>query len=98
MAAASPHGPAPTTTASTTAGWDPVSPLPSSISRADDLVAPCPDADVAYRRFRQGLDPVQVPPGRRRQVLELARRPRRRLPAVEPLVLRLHTVQRRDIG
>src|SRR5687768_15661010 len=37
---------------------------PWSIRPADDLISPCPDADERDRRLDQGLDSIEVRPGR----------------------------------
>ncbi len=62
IAAASPHGPAPMTTASSALSRrPPVRRLPSC---PDDLVPPRPHADVRDRRLDKLLDPIEVSPRR----------------------------------
>src|SRR5215208_5838789 len=88
IAAAIPHGPAPTIArSSTTLGPEP-----------DDLVAPRADADVDDRRLHQLLDPVQVAARLGRQLLEPARGGGGPLPPLHPLVARADALQRRDVA
>src|SRR3954451_17395289 len=88
IAAARPHGPAPTMSRSTV----------SLRSVVNDLIPLRPHAHEAHRNLGELLEPVEVPTRPRRRVAHLARVGGRRLPALHPLVVRGHSLERGQVG
>src|SRR4051812_26598205 len=88
IAAARPHGPAPTMSRSTV----------SLGSVVNDLIPLRPHAHEAHRNLGELLEPVEVPTRARRQLVHLARIGGRRLPAFHPFVVGGHTFERGQVG
>src|SRR6478672_4520429 len=91
IAAASPHGPAPTIATSITL-LSPYSrfPIPDSpLFESDDLIPPRPHTDVHDRRGNKLANAIQISASFGRQRLQRSRVARGLLPPLEPLVDRL---------
>src|SRR5687768_10136081 len=83
IAAARPHGPAPTTT--------------TSVSKSNDLISPRSHTDVGDSRVRELLNAIEIPACLGRQVLHATSFRRRPSPALHPLVPRPHRVERHQV-
>src|SRR5688572_23408455 len=84
MAAARPHGPAPTMT--------------TSVSESNDLISPRADADIGDPRLRQLLNAVQVAARLSWKIVETPSFRRRSTPALHPLIARTYSIQRHEVA